>query len=76
MEHDQGEKAAFYYEEAKDYAGRKNKLFQKLTIEAALEKVAQTQIDHQHVKGFSELLTVLDEMGYEDTVSALKNYHN
>ncbi|MBP1047084.1 helix-turn-helix domain-containing protein [Enterococcus sp. BWM-S5] len=76
VEHGQGEKAAFYYEEAKDYAGRKNKLFQKLTIEAALEKVTQTQIDHQYVKGFSELLTVLDEMGYEDTVSALKNYHN
>lgn len=73
-EQGQQAQAVTYFEQAKEYAGRKNKLFQKLTIEASLERVVQASAEIKDSKGFKELLAVLSEMGYTDTVAALKNY--
>lgn len=74
VEEGQQTQAADYFQQAKDYAGRKNKLFQKLTIEATMERVASTTVEHENIKGFKELLEVLEQLGYEDTVAALEKY--
>lgn len=74
IEEGKQKQAAVYFQQAKEYAGRKNKLFQKLTIEASLEKVASTATEHKNSKSFKELLRVLEQLGYEDTVAALKKY--
>lgn len=66
--------AASYFEQGKEYAGRKNKLFQQLTIEASLERVAPTSPESKRIKSFKELLEVLEQLGYEDTAAALRRY--
>ncbi|MBL1225480.1 Rgg/GadR/MutR family transcriptional regulator [Enterococcus sp. BWR-S5] len=73
-EHGQQAQAVTYFDQAKEYADRKNKLFQKLTIEASLERVVQASAETKNSKGFKELLVVLSEMGYTDTVTALRRY--
>ncbi|WP_086348444.1 Rgg/GadR/MutR family transcriptional regulator [Candidatus Enterococcus clewellii] len=75
-EQEQGAQATFYFEQAKEYAGKRNKLFQQLTIEASLEKLSQPQIASEENRGFLSLLAVLEQMGYEDTVASLKKYYS
>lgn len=75
-EQEQGAQATFYFEQAKEYAGKRNKLFQQLTIEASLEKLSQPQIASEENREFLSLLAVLEQMGYEDTVAALKKYYS
>ncbi|MGC6769078.1 helix-turn-helix domain-containing protein [Enterococcus sp. LJL51] len=74
LEDGDARQAVFYFEEAKAYAENSNKLFQKLTIEASLEKVLKSSNNSHSLGSFAELLTVLEKMGYTDTAVALKNY--
>lgn len=56
------DQATVFFEQAKKYAEEKNNLFQKLTIEASLEKVFRTGSHSQKTDSFQELLDMLNQI--------------